>query len=139
MRVPAACLAIGFLLAPAIWASNGALVSVAAAKVPKADKSSADVVGTVGFVVDAGFVCGQRAAIAVLAVKIGGNLYPLDGICVGGAASTCLALKPGARVRLQGVLTPVVDVNAPGYVPCDPSTYEYLPAVTAFGVTKITK
>jgi hypothetical protein len=139
------------LTATATWAEpvqskyEDALVAVAlaSAKVPtdkavsKADKSTGELIGTVVEALNLGSVCGVKATFLTLAVKKPYNFtIPAGATCAGKLASTCLGLRPGSRVRLQGIISSIPDVTADGFNACNPTTWEFLPAF-AFSVTKV--
>jgi hypothetical protein len=122
-----------------------AAASVAAAHglkaVPRSDKSSGELIGTVRSATDLGAICGVRQTFVVLDLK--GLLpysVPAAVYCAGGSLpGQCLALRPGQRVRFQGRLLPVADPNRPGFVACNPNTWTVFLPMMAFGATGVTK
>lgn len=127
LAVPAALSAMD----PAAMAASA---QAEARKVPGKDKNYVELIGTVlgGVAVE---VCGVPVTQVVL--RVGGA--PLVANCAGGVmANTCGRFREGQRVRLRGQLVLVPDVTAPGFVACDPATWQLLPLAT-FTATKSLK
>lgn len=101
--------------------------------VPRADKSSADVVGQIlaGQVVT-DYQCSGNSVLFLL-IRVSGN--PVTAIC---STSACGSLRAGQRVRLQGGLISVPNADSPGFNPCDSRTW--VPGLSnIFVATKVTK
>lgn len=122
----------GYDAAVMVALGNSTQVTVKAA-VPRADKSSADVVGQIlaGQVVTDHLCTGN--SVLFLLVRVGGN--PVTALC---GTQACGSLRVGQRVRLQGGLISAPNVDSPGFNPCDSNTW--IPGLNNFFVaTKVTK
>lgn len=108
--------------------------------VPRVDKSSVEVIGTVQQVFTR-TECGVTGTLVVLNVKgvfpTGG--VPVTGVCAGPLSRACKNLKVGSRMRFQGVMTPFPDPTQDGFDVCDPNTWQYFTILQSFTVTKILK
>lgn len=117
----------------AVMVALGSSTQVIEKAVPRADKSSADVVGRIlaGQVVTDHLCTGN--SVLFLLIQTGGN--PVTALC---GTQACGSLRVGQRVRLQGRLISAPDVDGPGFNPCDSSTW--IPGLNNFFVaTKVTK
>lgn len=112
----------------------------AKAAVPKADKATGELIGTVAEVRELGSICGIQSVIVWVVTTKPYN-FPVSAaaVCAGNTLSSCRSLVPGRRVRLQGVISPAPDSTTPGFSPCDPGTWEFITPSYGFGVTKVFK
>jgi len=108
--------------------------------VPRGDKDAVEIIGTV---VDAYSItdpCSGNPVRVVWVTSKAAPLNPVGGGCAGPSFASCASLRPGQRVRLQGVLLTLPDPTSPGFNACDPGTWFLPPApLQTFLVTKVTK
>ena len=108
--------------------------------VPRVDKSTAEVVGTVQQTQSVS-ACGTTVTFVSLNVSglLPGVGLPVTGGCAGSLARTCKNLKVGSRIRLQGIMTPFPDPGQDGFDACDSSTWNYFTIFQQFVVLKVLK
>lgn len=106
--------------------------------VSRKDKLVADITGAaVAGTVYSGGECGWRTE-DIVTIWVQAKGITVAVICHPSVASACLSLRQNQRVRMQGALVAAPDVLAPGFEPCDPSTW-YLGPINFFFATKVTK
>jgi hypothetical protein len=133
------CLAVFLAPSTLLAVSTEAALITAAAQVPKSDKNTAELIGTVVGIDVVTTECGVTATVVALQVKKGLAFAPHLPICTGSLVGPCAALRIGQRVKVQGILAPLPDVDQPGFNPCDINTWDFFIPAFGFGVTKITK
>lgn len=108
--------------------------------VPKVDKSTAEVVGSVQQTQSV-TACGTTATMITLSVNglLPGGGVPVTGTCSGPLARACKNLRVGSRIRLQGLMAPLPDPTQDGFDVCDPDTWQFFTVLQQFVVLKILK
>jgi hypothetical protein len=108
--------------------------------VPRSDKDTVELIGTVAEAYSITDPCSGNPVRVVWVTSRAAPLNPVGGGCAGPSFSACASLKPGQRVRLQGILLTLPDPTTPGFNACDPGTW-FLPQapLQTFLVTKVTK
>jgi hypothetical protein len=110
------------------------------AKVPRGDKDSVEIIGTVADAYSITDPCSGNPVRIVWVSSKAAPLNPVGGGCAGPSFATCASLLVGQRVRLQGILLTLPDPTTSGFNACDPGTWFLPPApLQTFLITKVTK
>lgn len=123
--------------APAmVAAARQALIEEKA--VSRTDKITVDITGVLAdSAVFSGDGCDyQPVELLALFLRVKGQW--ISAFCHPSALNSCLSLRLGQRVRVQGVLIAAPDVLHPDFNPCDQSTW-FVGPINFLFATKITK